>query len=203
MRVLTALNSWLRSVATAADAETVASMRPARVQTEDFMRRLEGMKEEVVKAGGDPTVHHLEDGIIALGGEDGVIVGCTDATLYTGSLQQTSAQDGNEDSLAAIDDFCDIKGKVYGEFFFVLHQTALTSNVNKFIICQLIQEDHQFYQYKRWGRVGETGAHKTSGPFSADEAKEAFTKYFQAKTGSAWNDRHKAICKPGKYEYIK
>jgi hypothetical protein len=49
----------------------------------DYIDRLSKMKEEVANMGLDPTVRHrAEDGVLSIGGDEGIIIGCTDEAAY-------------------------------------------------------------------------------------------------------------------------
>jgi len=49
----------------------------------------------------------------------------------------------------------------------------------------------KFFTHTRWGRVGESGAVKTMGPYSGvDDALKEFKKKFKEKSGLSWEDRN-------------
>ena len=68
---------------------------------------------------------------------------------------------------------------------------------------QLLDDNGTYFVHTRWGRVGESGQHKTMGPFGElDNAIADFKKKFKDKTGLAWEDRESEP-KKGKYTFIE
>lgn len=82
-QVLTLLDGWLRDQHQASAGGAEWRQQPARDQVIDFMTRLERIKRQVAEMGLDPSVaHRTSDGVLYIGGPDGIIIGCTDASAY-------------------------------------------------------------------------------------------------------------------------
>jgi poly [ADP-ribose] polymerase 2/3/4 len=86
-----------------------------------------------------------------------------------------------------------------------LNQTNTQDNNNKFYFLQLLKCDNcgDFFVHTRWGRVGEYGQFKTTGPTNEDDAMTEFEKKFQSKTGLSWDDRNEEALGGKKYTYLE
>lgn len=103
IRVITLLNEWLRKQH-AEVSGTPWEQRDARSQVLDFMGRMAAIREEVKSMGLDPTIQHrADDGVLFIGGEGGIILGCTDASAYVSAQPPSDApaHDETADTSAA------------------------------------------------------------------------------------------------------
>eukprot|EP01051_Picozoa_sp_SAG22_P002302 SAG22_NODE_101_length_20519_cov_15.588002_18_plen_541_part_00 len=199
VRVLMLLNSWLREqhVATSGDECT---QRPVREQVLDFIGRLDGVKHQVAAMGLDPTVRHRkDDGVLYIGGEDGIIIGCTDASAYIAGITDAPsatvaaglAAAASETLAHAVDATAPeplASGVVFQDYSVSLRQHELSQSNNKFFKLQVVACGATgYFIYFRWGRVGEIGANRAEGPVGEAEAVKRFMKKFKARTGNKWS----------------
>ncbi|KAI3603341.1 poly-ribose polymerase, partial [Moniliophthora roreri] len=87
-----------------------------------------------------------------------------------------------------------------------LNQTDVKDNKNKFFNLQVLQsfaDTSKCYLFTHWGRVGERGQTQLKGPWSKDEAVDAFKSRFRSKAGVAWEDRVGMVAKKGKYTWLE
>ncbi|WMV43069.1 hypothetical protein MTR67_036454 [Solanum verrucosum] len=87
-----------------------------------------------------------------------------------------------------------------------LNQTNVENNNNKFYIIQVLENDcgGNFLVYTRWGRVGEKGETKISGPYtSAKDATSEFERKFYEKTKNCWSNRKDFFCQPKQYAWLE
>ncbi len=90
-------------------------------------------------------------------------------------------------------------------FLFTLNKTDITSNSNKFFICQLLEtkDNRSFFIYTRFGRLGYDGKWNIDCFLNKTMAIKSFTDLFYNKTGHKWNNRsNRTDLIPGKYSYI-
>ncbi|THH11380.1 hypothetical protein EW145_g694 [Phellinidium pouzarii] len=88
----------------------------------------------------------------------------------------------------------------------MLNQTNIGKNANKFYVLQLlhpINDASSCLLFVRWGRTGENGASQTKGPWAPGQAINEFKKQFRSKTGTAWEQRHGMVARPGKYTWLE
>ena len=64
------------------------------------------------------------------------------------------------------------------------------------------EDEEKYYTHTRWGRVGEFGQIKTTGPNDLEDALKEFNKKFKDKSGHTWEDRSEPA-KKGKYTFIE
>jgi poly [ADP-ribose] polymerase len=96
-------------------------------------------------------------------------------------------------------------GAVHSEYACMLNQVNLEAgaNNNKFYKLQLINVGGTYYQWVRYGRVGESGATQQKGPFAEDEGVKTFTAQFKSKTSNNWDTRlSNFVKKKGKYDLV-
>lgn len=61
-----------------------------------------------------------------------------------------------------------------------------------------------FLLYTRWGRVGEKGETKISGPYTyAGDATSEFERKFYEKTKNCWSNRKDFFCQPKQYAWLE
>jgi poly [ADP-ribose] polymerase 2/3/4 len=90
----------------------------------------------------------------------------------------------------------------------VLNQCNIGNNNNKYYRLQILQgkvDRTKYYAWFKWGRVGEAGRNGSStwlGPTTLAEAKKAFGKKYQDKTGNAFGAKT-FVAKTGKYDPIE
>ncbi|KAG5592204.1 hypothetical protein H5410_042718 [Solanum commersonii] len=87
-----------------------------------------------------------------------------------------------------------------------LNQTNVENNNNKFYIIQVLENDcgGNYLVYTRWGRVGEKGETKISGPYaSAKDATSEFERKFYEKTKNCWSNRKDFFCQPKQYAWLE
>lgn len=102
------------------------------------------------------------------------------------------------------DSYCTISGEVHEDYDCMLNQTNIGANNNKFYVIQVLSDGKSHYCWTRWGRVGESGMNKLSGPFSdVDKAIKEFEKKFKDKTKNNWSERQSFTSHPGKYTLIE
>jgi len=101
-----------------------------------------------------------------------------------------------------VDSQCDLRGKgsVYGTYSCMLNHITIATNSNKFYCIQIIECGGKYYNYTRWGRVGEKGHTALRPATSLTEAITSFCKKFREKTQNEWGAPF--IAKPGKYSLI-
>ncbi|XP_055351197.1 protein mono-ADP-ribosyltransferase PARP3-like [Paramacrobiotus metropolitanus] len=93
---------------------------------------------------------------------------------------------------------------VHEDYSFMLNQTNIGNNNNKFYVGQLLhRNDGKFDVFTKWGRVGEPGAVQFLGPSDITEAIQAFGKKFHDKTGNKWENRDDFQPKSGKYTLLE
>ncbi|OQV18386.1 Poly [ADP-ribose] polymerase 3 [Hypsibius exemplaris] len=94
--------------------------------------------------------------------------------------------------------------QVHEDRSFMLHQTDIGNNNNKFYVGQLLERHNgTFDVFTKWGRTGEVGATLILGPSALDEAIVSFEKKFTDKTGNKWANRADFVKKAGKYNLIE
>ncbi|XP_064605124.1 protein mono-ADP-ribosyltransferase PARP3-like isoform X2 [Liolophura sinensis] len=94
--------------------------------------------------------------------------------------------------------------QVYEDYDCMLNQTNIGQNNNKFYIIQVLHNlGNSYYTWNRWGRVGESGMNKLTGPMDVDCAIKDFKKKFQDKTKNKWETKDKFEPVPGKYTLIE
>uniref|UniRef100_A0A8C7RGH1 Poly [ADP-ribose] polymerase n=1 Tax=Oncorhynchus mykiss TaxID=8022 RepID=A0A8C7RGH1_ONCMY len=105
---------------------------------------------------------------------------------------------------APVDSECKAKaGK--GDVLFVVSQTNLEFNNNKFFLIQLLQDDSvkAYSVWFRWGRVGKVGQNNlVSCGGDLLQAKEVFKKKFLDKTKNEWAHRTDFEKVAGKYDMV-
>ncbi|XP_015084364.2 LOW QUALITY PROTEIN: poly [ADP-ribose] polymerase 2-like [Solanum pennellii] len=87
-----------------------------------------------------------------------------------------------------------------------LNQTNVENNDNEFYIIQVLENDcgGNFLVYTRWGRVGEKGETKISGPYTyAGDATSEFEHKFYEKTKNCWSNRNDFFCQPKQYAWLE
>lgn len=108
---------------------------------------------------------------------------------------------------AKIDATCemsrDAAAEIYEDYDCMLNQTNIGNNNNKFYIIQLITSGKRFFNWNRWGRVGEVGQSKLTPFVGVSEAVKDFEKKFKDKTKNDWNKRDSFTPHPGKYTLIE
>jgi len=74
----------------------------------------------------------------------------------------------------------------------------------QFYRLQLLAQDggKQYFTHTRWGRVGDFGQVKTTGPSDFDAAMKEYEKKFKDKSGNKWEDRANDA-KKGKYTFLE
>ncbi|CAO1616165.1 unnamed protein product [Sympodiomycopsis kandeliae] len=90
-------------------------------------------------------------------------------------------------------------------FDFMLNQTDIAKNANKFYIAQVLEPDKSCSSYMvltRYGRVGEQGVVNPIVGGGKDAAIAKFKSTFKSKTGIDWSLRDSTPSKSGKYTYI-
>lgn len=92
---------------------------------------------------------------------------------------------------------------VHEDYDCMLNQTNIGHNNNKFYVIQVLTSGTKHYCWTRWGRVGEVGASKGTGPNSLDSVIKEFEKKFKDKTKNNWSDRANFVTHPGKYTLIE
>lgn len=107
-------------------------------------------------------------------------------------------------SVLLVDENCKHRdGKVYQDYSCTLNQTDIKTNKNKFYIIQIIEKDGKFYEFTRYGRVGEIGR------VTCSECTYAPTGWFEGqfktKTGNPWSSIKSKTFTPkkGKYSYCE
>ncbi|GAV09038.1 hypothetical protein RvY_18641-2 [Ramazzottius varieornatus] len=94
--------------------------------------------------------------------------------------------------------------QVHEDCSFMLNQTNIGHNNNKFYVGQLLERhDGQYDVFTKWGRVSEPGQCSFEGPFALKAAMSFFEKKFKDKTGNAWTDRDNFEIKPKKYQMLE
>ncbi|XP_055342247.1 protein mono-ADP-ribosyltransferase PARP3-like [Paramacrobiotus metropolitanus] len=80
---------------------------------------------------------------------------------------------------------------VYKDYAFVLNQTNITDNNNKFYIGQILRRNDKSYDvFTKWGRVGEEGRSQlVCDGVDADTAVAEFKEKFRDKSGTTWEKR--------------
>ncbi|KAL7057519.1 hypothetical protein AAHC03_016916 [Spirometra sp. Aus1] len=99
---------------------------------------------------------------------------------------------------------------VYSEagvvYHFMLNQTNLQHNNNKYYMGQLLEDDNApaYSVWFRWGRVGKTRQHALI-PCGSNlqSALAIFTKKFKDKTGNLWAEKKDFVKQPGLYDLIE
>jgi predicted DNA-binding WGR domain protein len=86
----------------------------------------------------------------------------------------------------------------------VLNQVDLNENANTFYCLQLLTstKTSAFAVWRRWGRIGETGQNALKYYDDLNDAKSAFERKFNHKSGLLWDERF-AEPKKGKYTLIE
>ena len=90
---------------------------------------------------------------------------------------------------AEVDELCSFRGRgasVHGTYACMLNQTNIANNNNKFYVIQIVNYAGTYYNYTRWGRVGEPGRNACKAARSLDAAITEFGKKFKSKTGNVW-----------------
>ncbi len=95
--------------------------------------------------------------------------------------------------------------------------TAMNS---KFYVIQLLSDGREYYEFTRWGRVGQSGMYKMVTFDNAAAAEQSFKRRFVTcnisnghlanlfdtrfsdKTGNEWDQRKHFSAKPGKYTML-
>jgi predicted DNA-binding WGR domain protein len=119
----------------------------------------------------------------------------------TGSKQTTAGTAGVYDVHAHVPDRKNYK--VVDEYSFVLNQTNIGANNNKYYVGQVLESGGKFHCWLNWGRVGETGQNSFLRNISRAEAISAFQKKFQEKTSNSWASRANFKKKEGKYQLVE
>lgn len=98
---------------------------------------------------------------------------------------------------------------VYQDYDTKLMQTNITGTAqgnNKFYIIQVLEKGGQYYNFTRWGRLGEEGQNKMEPCGPAAAAVKAFEKKFKDKSANNWNDvcnnSANFVKKDGKYGLV-
>ncbi|RXM95828.1 Metabotropic glutamate receptor 2 [Acipenser ruthenus] len=102
-----------------------------------------------------------------------------------------------------VEDAFENNSKIYEDYDCMLNQTNIGNNNNKFYIIQLIKSGKRFFNWNRWGRVGEVGQSKLTPFVGVSEAVKDFEKKFKDKTKNDWNKRDSFTPHPGKYTLIE
>lgn len=69
--------------------------------------------------------------------------------------------------------------EVLEDFNCMLNQTNIAANNNKFFVIQLLTDGAKYFEFARWGRVGEKGQNQLT-PFSdRASAEQAFKRRFE------------------------
>ncbi|MBN3270461.1 PARP3 polymerase, partial [Polyodon spathula] len=97
----------------------------------------------------------------------------------------------------------DSAAEIYEDYDCMLNQTNIGNNNNKFYIIQLIKSGKRFFNWNRWGRVGEVGQSKLTPFVGVSEAVKDFEKKFKDKTKNDWNKKDNFTPHPGKYTLIE
>ncbi|WAR26084.1 PARP3-like protein [Mya arenaria] len=92
---------------------------------------------------------------------------------------------------------------VVDDFDCMLNQTNIGHNNNKFYVIQMLQNGTDYYNWTRWGRVGESGANSMNLASTKDAAIKDFEKKFRDKTKNKWADRKDFKPCAGKYALIE
>eukprot|EP00299_Pterocystis_sp_00344_P007343 c233_g1_i1.p1 GENE.c233_g1_i1~~c233_g1_i1.p1 ORF type:complete len:196 (+),score=43.41 c233_g1_i1:50-589(+) len=109
-----------------------------------------------------------------------------------------------EHSAPVVDTRCSLSGaRVYLDYDCLLNQTNIGGNNNKFYVIQLLEVQDNYYVWKRWGRVGESGQNTLVGPTSLFNAIKDFKMKFREKTKNHWDDRNQFITYPGKFSLLQ
>nr|VZI47038.1 unnamed protein product [Spirometra erinaceieuropaei] len=91
-------------------------------------------------------------------------------------------------------------------YHFMLNQTSLENNNNKYYTGQVLQDDNAaiYSVWFRWGRVGKTAQTCLTpcGP-NLQLALNTFKKKFREKTGNVWESRGTFVKKKGLYDMIE
>ncbi|VDN10870.1 unnamed protein product, partial [Dibothriocephalus latus] len=91
-------------------------------------------------------------------------------------------------------------------FHFMLNQTNLQNNNNKYYTGQVLEDDNAaiYSVWFRWGRVGKT-AQTSLTPYGLNlqAAIAAFKKKFYEKTRNSWESRSNFVKKQGLYDMIE
>jgi predicted DNA-binding WGR domain protein len=152
--------------------------------------------------------HRSEDGVLYIGGADGIIVGCTDSRKYidpaaaaAAAVAVPAAAAGSSGAVGAAAPAVDKLAPLLqaGHIVEGRHALLLQADANKFYIIQVVAmaaeggkgggcetPAERYFVFKRWGRTGEAGASKTQ-PF--DNLKDALAEFdtaFKAKSGNTW-----------------
>lgn len=91
-------------------------------------------------------------------------------------------------------------------YHFMLNQTSLENNNNKYYTGQVLQDDNAaiYSVWFRWGRVGKTAQTSlTPCGTNLQLALNTFKKKFREKTGNAWESRNNFVKKKGLYDMIE
>ncbi|KAK2189857.1 hypothetical protein NP493_95g03042 [Ridgeia piscesae] len=105
------------------------------------------------------------------------------------------------------DSYCAISSgetTVYEDYDCMLNQTNIGHNNNKFYVIQIVVNNGDFYNFTRWGRVGEPGTWSLQKALGAElTAVAVFKKKFKDKTKNDWEKRANFVPCPGKYTLLE
>jgi len=123
---------------------------------------------------------------------------CCCASLNTPHRHPYLSMDAIISNMESMDLHCNLSGNVYKSYTFTLNSASVSSNSNKFYICQIIfVPPSDYYVYARYGRVGEKGTPGAKLFPNPVLAVKEFTKRYKQKTGCVWGDVFEPV--PGKY----
>ncbi|VDD80054.1 unnamed protein product, partial [Mesocestoides corti] len=90
-------------------------------------------------------------------------------------------------------------------YHFMLNQTNLQHNNNKYYVGQVLRDDFGggYAVWFRWGRVGKTAQTSLQQVFAQDRAIALFKSKFRSKTGNLWENRHNFTKVSGLYDLIE
>lgn len=69
--------------------------------------------------------------------------------------------------------------EVHEDFACVLNQSSIGIILNKFFVIQVLTDGSKYYEFARWGRVGDIGQNKLSLFNSKEAAEQAFKKRYE------------------------
>lgn len=90
-------------------------------------------------------------------------------------------------------------------YHFMLNQTNLQHNNNKYFLGQVLEDDigGGYAVWFRWGRVGKTAQSSLQSCGSSDQAVQIFTTKFRSKTRNFWHNRSNFTKVDGQYDLIE
>ncbi|KAK4728065.1 hypothetical protein R3W88_021053 [Solanum pinnatisectum] len=126
--------------------------------------------------------------------------------IYDATLNQTNVENNNNKFyiiqvlVAKTADYFDGAPTLRTTMNVVFGSTSSRDNQNSYINdC-----GGNFLVYTRWGRVGEKGETKISGPYmSANDATSEFERKFYEKTKNCWSNRKDFFCQPKQYAWLE